>query len=388
MAGRIVLFGATGYTGRLAAEAHGRARAAARCSRRAAASALEALAAELGGLETGRRRRGRPAEPCGRWSSAATCSSPRSARSPAGARRRPRRRSPRARTTSTRPASRPSSGEVFERYGPRRRARRAAALLTAFGYDWVPGNLAGALALERAGEAATRVDVGYFITGAVGGMSGGTRASTVGAIVATRFALPRRAGPDRARRQARAELPGRRSKKRDGDLGRQLGALRAAAARAPAARGERLPRLVRPGSRADAGAPPASVGTKVPGAAKLLERGGPGAFVKGSTGGPGRRGAREVGLPDRRDRLRRRRPRAHRGAAHGRRRLHVHRPHPRLGRPSARPPAASRPRARSARSTASGWRSSPTGAAEAGLGGAPGAARVPRARQRSCGCST
>ena len=53
-------------------------------------------------------------------------------------------------------------------------------LLTAMGYDWVPGNLAGALALERAGDAAVRVDTGYFITGdaSVGGMSGGTRAST------------------------------------------------------------------------------------------------------------------------------------------------------------------------------------------------------------------
>ena len=46
---------------------------------------------------------------------------------------------------------------------PRRAA--GAALLTAMGYDWVPGNLAGALAAERAGEAAVRVDTGYFLTG-------------------------------------------------------------------------------------------------------------------------------------------------------------------------------------------------------------------------------
>jgi short subunit dehydrogenase-like uncharacterized protein len=52
------------------------------------------------------------------------------------------------------------------------------------GYDWVPGNLAGGLALDRAGELATRVDVGYFITGSGASMSGGTRASMVGAIVA------------------------------------------------------------------------------------------------------------------------------------------------------------------------------------------------------------
>src|SRR5688500_2211912 len=54
--------------------------------------------------------------------------------------------------------------EVFEHYGPAG-ARAGVGLLTAMGYDWVPGNLAGALALERAGTAAVRVDTGYFITG-------------------------------------------------------------------------------------------------------------------------------------------------------------------------------------------------------------------------------
>ena len=34
--------------------------------------------------------------------------------------------------------------------------------MTAFGYDWVPGNLAGALALREAGEGADRIDIGYF----------------------------------------------------------------------------------------------------------------------------------------------------------------------------------------------------------------------------------
>ena len=66
--------------------------------------------------------------------------------------------------------------EVFERYGPAA-ARAGVGLLTALGYDWVPGNLAGALALERAGEQAVRVDTGYFFTGRAS-MSGGTRAST------------------------------------------------------------------------------------------------------------------------------------------------------------------------------------------------------------------
>jgi short subunit dehydrogenase-like uncharacterized protein len=39
-----------------------------------------------------------------------------------------------------------------------------ATLIPAFGYDYVPGNLAGALALQKAGERATRVEVGYFLT--------------------------------------------------------------------------------------------------------------------------------------------------------------------------------------------------------------------------------
>ena len=40
---------------------------------------------------------------------------------------------------------------VFDRYGPRAH-RTGASLLTAFGYDYVPGNLAGALALAAAGR--------------------------------------------------------------------------------------------------------------------------------------------------------------------------------------------------------------------------------------------
>lgn len=43
-------------------------------------------------------------------------------------------------------------------------AVRGATLVPAFGYDYVPGNLAGALALTKAGERARHVEVGYFIT--------------------------------------------------------------------------------------------------------------------------------------------------------------------------------------------------------------------------------
>ena len=76
--------------------------------------------------------------------------------------------------------------EVFERYGPGA-ARTGVGLLTAMGYDWVPGNLAGALALERAGDSAVRIDTGYYILGRAG-MSGGTRASTAASMTEPVFA--------------------------------------------------------------------------------------------------------------------------------------------------------------------------------------------------------
>jgi short subunit dehydrogenase-like uncharacterized protein len=90
-----------------------------------------------------------------------------------------------------------SSGEppfirqVFEEFGPRAE-RAGAVLLTAFGYDYVPGNLAGALALEAAGPAATRVRVGYLVRGDVGkGTSAGTRASIAGILLAPGYAFRR-----------------------------------------------------------------------------------------------------------------------------------------------------------------------------------------------------
>lgn len=42
---------------------------------------------------------------------------------------------------------------------------REVAMLPAFGYDYVPGNLAAALALERFGEQAVRIDVAYCLAG-------------------------------------------------------------------------------------------------------------------------------------------------------------------------------------------------------------------------------
>jgi short subunit dehydrogenase-like uncharacterized protein len=88
-----------------------------------------------------------------------------------------------------------SSGEppfirqVFEEFGPRAE-RTGAVLLTAFGYDYLPGNLAGALALQAAGPAATRVAVGYFVHGDIrGGTSAGTRASATGVLLEPGYAF-------------------------------------------------------------------------------------------------------------------------------------------------------------------------------------------------------
>ena len=88
-----------------------------------------------------------------------------------------------------------SSGEppfirqVYEEFGPQAE-RNGAALLTAFGYDYVPGNLAGALALQAAGPSAARVQVGYFVRGNVRkGTSAGTRASVAEMLIEPGYAF-------------------------------------------------------------------------------------------------------------------------------------------------------------------------------------------------------
>ena len=186
MAGRIIVFGATGYTGRLVSEqlvARGqRPLLAARDRGR-----VEALAAELDDLESAVADVSRPSSlaalveagdvlvstvgPFVRWGGAAL-----DAAIGAGAHYID------------------STGEpafirrVFEREGARAKAA-GSGLLTSFGYDWVPGNLAGALALRDAGDAATAVRIGYFQRGEVGpgGMSGGTKASAAGAFLEPGF---------------------------------------------------------------------------------------------------------------------------------------------------------------------------------------------------------
>ena len=184
MAGRIVLFGATGYTGDLTARALVAAGARPVLAARSA-ERLERLAGELGGLETRVADVSRPDRvralvqaqdvlvstvgPFTRWGDPAV-----QAAIAAGA-------------TYFDSTGEPSFiRRVFEEHGPAA-ASAGCAMVTAFGFDWVPGNLAGALALRDAGPEAVRVDVGYFSRGG-GGMSGGTQASSLQAMLEPSFA--------------------------------------------------------------------------------------------------------------------------------------------------------------------------------------------------------
>ena len=189
MPGRIVLFGATGYTGRLTAEAL-LARGVRPVLAARSAEKLESLAAELDpSLEVAVADSSRPesisallergdvlvttvgpftrvGEPALQAALAARATYIDSTGEPAFVRR------------------------VFERFGPAAE-QAGCGLLTAFGYDYVPGNLAGALALREADRPAALVDIGYFVTGraAIGAWSGGTLASLAAAIAEPGFAF-------------------------------------------------------------------------------------------------------------------------------------------------------------------------------------------------------
>ena len=188
MAARIVVFGATGYTGRLVSErlvAQGvQPVLAGRSEER-----LRDLAQRLGGLgwevaDVHREssmfdlvRARRRARVHGR------------ARSRAGASQRCAPRWPSAPRTWTPRASRRSSAACSPS-STRRRAHSGAVLLTAMGYDFVPGALAAGLALREAGERAARVDVGYYaLGGGPSSMSRGTRASLAGIALAPSYAF-------------------------------------------------------------------------------------------------------------------------------------------------------------------------------------------------------
>ena len=173
--------------------------------------------------------------------------------------------------------------DVFERYGARA-AEAGAGLVPAFGYDWVLGNLAGALALRDAGDAATRLAVGYFVTGSTGpgAMSGGTLASVAGVLGAPGYAWRggRLVEEATARQHRTYEV-----------RGRSLGGLTVAGSEHLT-----LPRLA-PGLRdvtvhlgwfGRAARPVQGISqlTRLPLVPRLLQAGGS-RLLRGSTGGPG-----------------------------------------------------------------------------------------------------
>ncbi len=184
MSARIVVFGATGYTGeRTARELVARGARPVLAGR--SAERLEHLAADLGGLETRVADIGRPQTVTDLVESGDVLLSTVGPFSQWG--------DPAVEAAIQREALYlDSTGEpsfirrVFEEYGPRAE-EAGTALVTAFGFDWVPGNLAGALALSAAGPDAVSVDIGYFMRGP-GGISGGTRASMVQAMIEPGFA--------------------------------------------------------------------------------------------------------------------------------------------------------------------------------------------------------
>jgi short subunit dehydrogenase-like uncharacterized protein len=190
---RIVLFGATGYTGRLTAEA-----LAAAGDRPVLAgrdrSRLEALAGRLGGLPVAEADTGRPdsvRDLVGPGDVLVSTVGPYLTRGEPAVTAAVEAGAAYLDATGEPPFLR----RVFEVHGPRAAGR--CALVPAFGYDFVPGNLAAALALVEAGEPlgpgadgvgrATRVTVGYFVTGG-GGFSSGTRASGAGLALEPSFA--------------------------------------------------------------------------------------------------------------------------------------------------------------------------------------------------------
>ncbi|WP_306363571.1 trans-acting enoyl reductase family protein [Nocardia sp. CC227C] len=179
---KIVVFGATGYTGRLTAEAFiAQGDSPVLAGRDAAA--LAKLAAELGGAPTAVADVADPASVTAlleRGDVLVTTVGPFL-----------RHGGPALAAALTAGAHYlDSTGEgpfvrtVFDHDDQARTA--GVALLTALGFDYVPGNLAAALALREA-PAAARVDVGYFMDGP--STSGGTRASVAGMLFERGFAL-------------------------------------------------------------------------------------------------------------------------------------------------------------------------------------------------------
>ena len=188
MTGSVVVFGATGFTGELVARALVRRGASPVLAGRNP-ERLASLSAQLGGLET---RTGDVNRPDTVYELVEAGDVVVSTVGPFVRRGRPAvDAAVRAGATYLDSTGEPPFvREVLGRDGDRA-AQTGALLLPAFGYDYVPGNLAGALALRAAGEAASRLTVAYFVTGrsGLGALSGGTLASVVGLAGQPSFAF-------------------------------------------------------------------------------------------------------------------------------------------------------------------------------------------------------
>ena len=184
---RIVVFGATGYTGRFVAE-----RLAAAGVRPALAgrdpAKLEALAERIGGAEVVKAdvfRQNSVFEMAGDGDVVVSTVGPFMKWGEPAVRAVIAAKGIYIDSTGEPPFIR----RVFEEFGPAAE-RSGASLLTAMGYDFVPGVLAGALALREAGERAVRVEIGYYALGAgVGTTSPGTKESLVGVSLEPGFAF-------------------------------------------------------------------------------------------------------------------------------------------------------------------------------------------------------
>jgi short subunit dehydrogenase-like uncharacterized protein len=77
--------------------------------------------------------------------------------------------------------------EVFERHG-RRAERSGARLVPAMGYDFAPGNLASSLLIARYDPPIEQIDVGYFVRGPYS-PSSGTVGTMAGIVLAPSYSL-------------------------------------------------------------------------------------------------------------------------------------------------------------------------------------------------------